>query len=232
MPKKANFYIEKSGVIRKIFKIFIDNKEDLYFNFSNCTSKEYKSGYATIKTGESELTYNPTIEGKSSSIPLKLSYHQDGQMHFKTIDNSKIKMPAHYKLAEMKTTPFIELGDSHFMTIDLEGLENFEPSKIKAKNEYHRVFKADDNTIRYKFIFAGSSNPEETVRKYSPIEIVSIERKTAPNPLNIAIQFQSFNTSLGKNYKKENLLFNIICGFRTEDNTLEKDMKFLYLFTK
>jgi hypothetical protein len=232
MFRKANFYIEKSGICKKIFKVFIDNNEDLYFSFSYCVSKEYKCGYAIIKAGESELTYSPKMEGTTSEIPVKLSYHQDGQMHFKTIDNAKIEKPPHYKLAEMKTTSFNELASEHFLTIELEGLENFETIKPKGKNEYHRGFIVDANTKRYKFIFVGNVNPEETIKTYSPVSIISIDRKTEPNPFHIAVQFQVFTDSITNNSEEEKPYFNVISGFKKSDNTPDKDMKFLYLYAE
>jgi len=230
MPfRKANFIINKAGIGRKIFKVILDNKGDLYLTFTYCKTDKYFSGYATIKAGELELVFNPTIEGNASEIPLKLSYHQDGQMHFKTIDNTKIEMPKSYKLAEMSTTQFENLIGEHFLTIEVEGLDHFETFKLKKKNEYNRVFEVDNKSVRYKFIFAGNVDPKETIKKHSPVDIIEIARDSEPNPLFIAVQLQVFNDSIKKNAKDEDLMFHVICGFRKEDNVPEKDMKFLYL---
>lgn len=231
MPfRKANFIINKSSVSRKIFKVILDNNGDLYFSFTYCQTKNYLSGYATFKAGQAEMEFNPTIDGKASEIPLKLSYHQDGQMHFKVIDTNRIDMPKSYKLAEVKTTPFNELSGEHFLTIEIEGLDHFEvDKKVKKKNEYNRIFAVDEDFIRYKFIFAGNVNPEQMIKNHSPVDIIEIARDSEPNPLFIAVQLQVFKDSIKKNAKPDDLMLMAICGFRKEDNLPEKDMKFLYL---
>lgn len=230
MPfRKANFIISKGGIGRKIFKVILDNNGDLYFTFNYCQTTKYYSGNAVIKAGETDLIFNPTIEGASSEIPLKLSYHKDGQMHFKALENTASQLPKSYKLAEMKTTPFNELKGEHFLTIEVEGLNHFETFKLKKKNEFNRVFEVDNNSVRYKFILAGNVNPEEVIKKHYPIDILEIVNQSHPNPIYFGIQLQGFNTSIKQNAKKDDLMLVIICGFKIEDNTPNKDMEFIYL---
>lgn len=140
--KSITFVVQRSGEEKKIFKwLFALNDIDFYISFPYYHCKYYHCGYVEIpqriKKGKI-FKFNAVKNGTASTIPVKFSYHKDGNIHFKPTNlfvNTKNKS---HKLSAIKVKPINELNGDNIFTIRFEGLDKFEnlkKHKIKDGNQ-------------------------------------------------------------------------------------------------
>ena len=170
------------------------------------------------------------LEGKQCPIPVKFSYHQDGQIHFKPINPSKINMLLNHKIVEVQGTPFALLKGDHIFTIDVGGLDNFEDFKPTKQSELYRGFVVPSDAKRFKFVGYGGLSDRDIKGKFRACKIIKIERPSLPDPLAIGLHFRPFTEILDKENDAHCLL--VLAGFRSEDFNIDRECKLLYLWAK
>jgi hypothetical protein len=140
--KTITFVVQRGGEEKKIFKwLFAPNDIDFYISFPYYHCKKYHCGTVEIPNPpiKSE-TFNAEEHGVSSSVPLKFSYHRDGNIHFKPTNISANTKDKSYKLSAIKAKPVDELNGEKIFTIRFEGLDKFEDiKKHKSKSGNQEV---------------------------------------------------------------------------------------------
>ncbi len=230
MARKVNFLLKQSYVQKRIFKFFVDKKGDLFVSFPYFTSKQYYCGIGCIPSGTTEYNFNPVFEGNESRIPVKLSYHHDGQVHFKPIDPSSDNLPVWFKNAEIRCTPFRDLKAQHIITVEVEGLRSFEDFTPTKPTELYRGFNVPIDAKRFKFVFYAGLSPDDINGRFKHCKFINIERPSSPNPLVLGLYFTTFPESLQKQSPEPSLL--CLTGFSMEQVALKRDLYFLYLMAK
>jgi hypothetical protein len=229
MAKKVTFLIKRGETKKKIFKLFVDKRGDLFISFPYFDCKHYYCGTGSLPTDGSPRTYNVVAEGTDSVIPVKLSYHQDGQVHFKPFSSSTAQLPLAYKTAEIKGIPFSQLTSQHIITIEIEGLERFAEFRQMKKNQLYRGFDVPHDRLRFQFLFYAGLTAEDIKGKFQRCKLISIERPSKPNPLMMGLICTAFRDSLDTD--KDNPHPSIIClaGFPRKDNKESQRKEFIYL---
>ncbi|PIS21987.1 hypothetical protein COT50_04345 [candidate division WWE3 bacterium CG08_land_8_20_14_0_20_41_10] len=140
--KSITFIVQQQKEEKKIFKwLFAPHDIDFYISFPYYKCKQYHCGTVAIpQSPVKNEVFDMTGNGVVSKIPIKFSYHKDGNIHFKPtniVANSKDRC---LKLAVLKGTPLDQLVGDPIFTIGFEGLEKFEGlSKHKSRDGNQEV---------------------------------------------------------------------------------------------
>jgi hypothetical protein len=230
MARKVNFLVKQGEVQKRIFKLFVDKKGDLFVSFPYFSSTQYYCGIGCIPAGTAQYNFNPLHEGTESRIPVKLSYHHDGHVHFKPIDRSTNNLPLSFKNAQIKCTPFLELKAQHIITVEVEGLSRFEDFTPTKPSELYRGFNVPLGARRFKFVFYAGLPGDNTKGGFKHCKFINIERPSSPNPLVLGLCFTPFPEPLDKQNPQPSLL--CLTGFSAEEVALGHDLHFLYVMAK
>jgi hypothetical protein len=229
MATKVNFLIKQGDVKKRIFKLFVD-KGDIFVSFPYFNSTHYYCGVGCIPAGMTEYNLNPVHEGNESIIPVKLSYHCDGQVHFKPIKSSIKNLPPSFKNAELKCNSFVKLKAQHIITVEVENLSQYEDFIPTKPSELYRGFNVPLNAKRFKFVFYAGLSEDDMKGKFKHCKFIEIDRPSAPNPFIIGLYFTSFPESLDKSNPHPLLL--CLAGFAEGMVSKDSDSRFLYLMAK
>lgn len=234
IKKDINFCIFQDRVIRKIFKIFFQKKSpDFYVALPYFAAKEYQIGTLTIPQGVTTLpTFDLSKNKKAgTTLPVKFSYHLDGNVHFKPTSYLKAMVTPAFKYDHLLGTPMAALSGEHIFTITFEGLDNFlafDPAK-DDKNTHHLVANIPADAVNFKVTgYAGFS--EAAVKgKYSDLEpaIITISRPQLPGPLYIGIYLLIWNKTIQQGTPSPFL--TTLVGFQRTGTDIAHDLSTLYL---
>jgi len=229
---KINFLIRRKSIEKRIFKLFTNKKGDIFISFPYCDANKFYAGLAKLPANKKEMQLNPIIEGNACEIPVKFSYHQDGQIHFKPEKSSRMKNSLPYKLAQVTGTPFVCLCGDHFFTLEVEGLEFFKDFIPKKKDEIYMGFQVPDDSKRYKFVFYGGLNGEQIKGKFKGCKILNINRDSDPSLLKVGVYFTPFRDSMDMNEDGNKLMLYALAGMKANKANINEDLYFLYLYAK
>lgn len=230
MARKVNFLLKQGDVQKRIFKLFVDKKGDFFVSFPYFSSKQYFCGIGCIPAGTTQQNFNPVLEGNESRIPVKLSYHHDGQVHFKPISPSSDNLPLSFKNAHIKCTPFHDLKAQHIFTVEVEGLHRFEDFKPTKPSELYRGFDVPLDAKRFKFVFYAGLSSDDVKGRFKHCKFINIEQPSSSNPFVLGLYFAPFPESLAKRNSQPSLL--CLTGFSAEEVALNRDLHFLYIMAK
>ncbi len=129
---------------------------------------------------------------RTSTIPVKFSYHESGQVHFKPLATPANAPNLLQTLAKIKTTPINQLKGQHIFTVLLEGFQYFED--LSSKDEIKKanvICETEDATEHLKIVgFAGYSD-SQVANKYPhqhvPHVTVNFTRPHLPGTLKLGI---------------------------------------------
>ena len=229
--KKINFILKQGNKCKKLFKIsFVKNEVALFISFPYFNSTSFHCGTAIIPSGTKQITFDAVLEGDYTKVPLKMSYHEDGGIHFKQTDIQKLDIPPFYKNAKIKGTPIKLLKGEHIFTIQFEGLDNFDDFKPRKKSEHYLICNVPDDAKSFKFVGYAGFSEEEIKGKYGNRDciIIEIKRQTLPIPLLIGIYLLPSPLTISEN-EGEPFLLSLV-GF--EDKDLQSAIEFLYMYAK
>jgi hypothetical protein len=227
------FSLQQGKLNKKLFKVtFSKTSFDLFISFPYFLASEYHCGIMTIPAGLDTTQFNAVVEARASIIPLKFSYHPDGQVHFKPTDPTNHNIPLSYKLAERKSTPITELHGGHAFTIQLEGLDNFQDDDGKVKRaELRLAGKMDEQYEQIKIVVYIGTSENEVLNKYgdvNPVGILNMSRDSIPTPVHIAFYLFQAPTIQNDNKSPYLLCFGGFDGNADRD----KDLSCVYLYGK
>jgi len=228
-----SFSVQQNDITKKIFKVFSNSNGDLFLSLHYFQSEEFHCGNAYYPSGVGTIQLNPIIEGKKSPIPIpiKFTYHEDGQVHFKPINPKKIEVGKFYKFSEVKCTPFREIKAQHIFTLEFEGLQKFKDFKPKDKSEFYGIIKAPNDAKRFKFLGYLGKSEKDVLNLVDQSKTFIINRKGIPSKLCFGLMFVPFTESLNKS-SPDNSMFYFLAGFHLEALDHNNSETFLYLYAK
>ncbi|MDQ5951070.1 MAG: hypothetical protein QG639_347 [Patescibacteria group bacterium] len=158
--KSITFVVQRDNKEKKIFKwLFSPNSIDFYISFPYYTCSEYHCGVVEIpQSPKKDNIFNAVENGVASKVPVKFSFHKDGNIHFKPTSYQVDDTNKGYKLAALKVKPIDQLNGSHIFTIRFEGLDKFaDLKKHKNRNGNQEVLlPVPDDIINFEIqAFAG-----------------------------------------------------------------------------
>jgi hypothetical protein len=227
---KINFLLRQAGVEKRVFKFFTDKSGDLFVSFPYFRATSYHAGVGHLAPGSTTRQLNPVIEGNESPIPLKLSYHRDGQVHFKPLRPQALSLPPHFKNAEVKATPLDRLRTQHIMTVEVEGLERYEDFVPTKPSEWYRGFEAPPDAKRFKFVFYAGLSQGDMSGRFKACSFFDIERPGGHGPLTVGLYFRPFPEAMDGEHEPSHLI--CLAGFRREHMDPNHEARFVYLFGK
>mgnify|MGYP001229728047 CR=1 FL=1 len=233
--KNIVFGIQCGNLRKKIFKIILSKKtSDFYISLSYFKTQSYHCGTMTIPANVSTMKFNTVAKAKYSTIPLKFSYHKDGNIHFKPTNPQIKNLPLNYKLAKIQGTTIKDLNGEHVFTIQFEHLENFEDYDPKIINgQFNALMITPKKRKIFKFVaFAGFSE-NSIANKYLKTPCVKIEMKRPDlkNTLYIGIYGLAGSKSLQIENDNKPYLLTFV-GFKKEHLDIKKPLNCLYLYAK
>lgn len=169
--KSITFIVKLGAIEKKIFKWFFKaNDIDFYISFPYFKSETYHCGIVEMSEKPSSEDFDAVKNGRASKVPVKFSYHQDGQVHFKPSNLPHNSINPWEKLAELKAKPLTELEGGHIFDITFEGLSKFENVK-KHKNrngERECILEVPQDIINFKIQAFAASTQEGVDNQIKP----------------------------------------------------------------
>lgn len=132
-----------------------------------------------------------------------------------------------YKLAQLRSTPFIHLSSQHIMTIEVEGLENFDDVNSTRQNEIYIAYQVPHDAKRFKFIFYGGMKESDKQGNFKRCHFFYLHRPRIPNPLILGLDFVPFLDSTITDSPARSLL--CIAGFKLFSDDKDINKQFIYL---
>lgn len=160
--KSITFIVQQGSQEKKIFKwLFTPDNIDFYISFPYYQTKEYYCGTIEIpKLPNKDEVFDAVKHGVASNIPVKFSYHKDGNIHFKPTNYPSDAKNKGYKLAAIKVDPLDQANGIHLFTIRFEGLSKFKDLKKHrtANGEVETILPVPEDIINFEIqAFAGPS---------------------------------------------------------------------------
>jgi hypothetical protein len=185
-----------AGSTRKLFKILFRNATpDLYVALPYLKVSYFRCGL--VKT-----TYDVPhevaggIDIHDISVPVKLSYHESGQVHLKATSND---VAARLPLTTVQSVPIAYLNGDHIFTIELEGIVHFAEAKSKDRKKpgfFSYDVPADVQRIKIT-AFAGFAEELVTGKytaangmKIKPTAVLAFRRAQYRVPLSLGLYMQ------------------------------------------
>ena len=160
--KSLTFVVQRGAEEKKIFKwLFTPGSIDFYISFPYYHCEKYHCG--TVEIPQAPVkgeVFDAVKHGVASKVPVKFSYHKDGNVHFKLTSYDADTTNKGYKLASIKVDPIDQLDGSHIFTIRFEGLSKFDDlKKHKSRNGDQEVLlPVPEDIINFEIqAFAGPS---------------------------------------------------------------------------
>jgi hypothetical protein len=123
---ELTFVLDGDGVPRKIAKIlFRPERSDFYLALPYLPLTAYRCGVMQGREGE-EVVTRTDENVRTSRVPVKLSFHESGQVHVKAQGAEDVGI-----LASVQAIPIAQLSGQHIFTIELEGITHFAPAKAR-----------------------------------------------------------------------------------------------------
>lgn len=161
--RSVTFVVKRGSEQKKIFKWFFKpNNIDFYISFPYYNCKSYHCGVFEKSDASPNGTFNAVKNGNASHVPLKFSYHRDGNIHFKPTSYASDTDNKAYKLASLKVLPITQREGEHVFTILFEGLSRFEDYKksLRRKGELEVLLPIPDDIINFEIRGYTSSTSE------------------------------------------------------------------------
>lgn len=234
--KSLTFVVERNGKTRKIFKwLFTPNNIDFFIAFPYFKSSAYYCGSVEIPEEPSmKGIYNAVKNGTPSPEPVKFSYHQDGNIHFKK-SNFKVGSNKAEKLAQLKASPITDLEGGHLFTIFFEGLDKFDELKKHSKGDGDEecLLRVPDDIVNFEILaYAGSTQKslEGLVKKGSIPWFELKGKSTDGNPIYVGVYAILSRKSHIVDDNKNGLF--VLVGFDRSNLRETGMLKSLYLFAR
>ncbi|HWY79109.1 MAG TPA: hypothetical protein VNW29_02005 [Candidatus Sulfotelmatobacter sp.] len=235
--KSLTFIVQRGKEEKKIFKwIFTPDNIDFYITFPYYQTKNYHCG--TVEIPQSPIkdgVFNAVKNGLASQIPVKFSYHKDGNVHFKPTNYGAGTKNKGYKLAAIKVDPLSQANGSHLFTIRFEGLSKFKDLKKhrNSNGELETILLVPEDIINFEIqAFAGSSQKSiDGQIKKGAVPWFQIDGRTAEGkPIFIGVYAILSRKSHIVDGNKNAL--NVLVGFDRTQLNKTGNIKSLYLFAR
>ncbi len=234
--KSVIFVVKQGTKHKKIFKWFFKpDNIDFYISFPYYRCESYHCGVFEKSEVSRGGTFNAVDNGVASHVPLKFSYHRDGNIHFKPTSYKSDKDNKAYKLTSLKVLPITQREGEHVFTILFEGLSKFDDYKkpTKRKGELEVILPIPYDIINFEIRGYTASTSEgldgkikEGVPPWFQFEGKTPEEK----PIYLGIYALLSRKSHIIDANKNGLM--VLAGFdRSEINNTGK-VKSLYLFAR
>lgn len=161
--RSVTFVVKRGSEQKKIFKwLFKPKNIDFYISFPYYSCKIYHCGTFEKADSSQNGTFNAVDNGVASQVPLKFSYHRDGNIHFKPTSYESNNENKAYKVASLKVSPITQREGEHIFTILFEGLNKFDDYQkpTKRKGELEVILPIPDNIINFEIKGYTASTPE------------------------------------------------------------------------
>jgi hypothetical protein len=172
--------VQVAGRHKKICRLALAKKDASLFLIPYGTKGTYFWGHGTFREGEQRATFSHA-DLAGTQEPLKLSIHESGQVHVKTLHGEA------YKAGPLQTIPLWEYRGQHLATISIDSLESLEdagPLKPKRKSpEVVLDVKEIGDSRRFVLYANGETTPFSVPLK----AVVRMRRLGLPAPLQIGL---------------------------------------------
>jgi hypothetical protein len=234
--KSITFIVIRETEQKKIFKWFFKpNSSDFYISFPYYKCEKYHCGVMEIPKGQKGLDkFDAVSNAISSTVPVKFSYHKDGNVHFKPTEIANDILDKSYKLASIQAVPIAELNGDHIFTIQFEGLSKYENygKPVSGKGHLEVKLPVPEDIVSYKILaYAGPNEKclEGKIKEDVPPWFV-LKALLEDRELYIGIYAILSRKSHIQDNNKNGLV--ALVGFDKEHLGITKDLKSLYLFAR
>lgn len=161
--RSVKFVVKRGNEQKKVFKWFFKPSNiDFYISFPYYHCENYHCGIFEKPENSQKGIFNAVEKGTASQVPLKFSYHRDGNIHFKPTSYTSDNENKAHKLASLKVSPITQREGEHIFTILFEGLsklDNYE-KPTKRKGELEVILPIPDDIINFEIRGYTASTPE------------------------------------------------------------------------
>lgn len=233
--RSVTFIVKRGTEQKKIFKwLFKPNNIDFYISFPYYRCENYHCGVFEKVDASQNGTFNAVKNGTASQVPVKFSYHRDGNIHFKPTSYSAYDNKA-YKLTSLKVSPITQREGEHIFTILFEGLSKFDDytESSKKKGELEVLLPIPEDVINFEIRGYSASTSEGLDGKIKPgvPPWFQFEGKSADGePIYLGIYALISRKSYIIDANKNGLM--VFAGFDQSETKTTGKVKSLYLFAR
>jgi hypothetical protein len=124
LSDRLTIVLAQNGTPRKMAAVFFRNRTaDLYVAMPYLNLERYTCGTLEGQSGK-EVRRDTESGTTTSRRPVKLSYHESGQVHIKSQGGADSRI-----LASVQAPALAELRGNHIFTLELEGVDYFDVAK-------------------------------------------------------------------------------------------------------
>lgn len=173
------------GAVHKLAKLaFTPMSADFYLMLPYLAIDEYRCGRQRVNRG----VINTDRAVARTRVPVKLSYHESGQVHLKG-QSAEFERS---RLARIQARPIAALAGEHIFTIELEGVEHFARANDRQLGRPSTIaIELKDEVKRVELIGYAGRSEVEVLAKYGvgtrPTFSVTFKRETLPAPLVLGV---------------------------------------------
>ena len=179
--RECRFLVDVDGVLRKVCKIVFPKNDASLYLIPYGSNNRYVWGEGRMAQGQKKATFTHANEVPASAI-AKLSIHETGQVHVKTVSAGD------YEAGPLYTRPLWQFRGEHLATISIDSLESLPPAgtkKAKPKSPDLCLRAKDLNYSRRFVLYANGESSDFVVPTKAS---VTMNRAGLPAPLHIGIQ--------------------------------------------
>lgn len=182
--RECRLLVEVEGSARKVCKLVFSSTDASLFLIPYGKNENYLWGAGRFVDGQSQATFANAHEVPSNE-KAKLSIHESGQIHIKTVTTNK------YKAGPLNATPLWEFRGEHLATVSIDNLLSLAPAgKLRSKPKSPDVvLKVNEAEASRRFVlYANGASQDFVPRPRECIKaVVVMNRAGLPAPLHIGI---------------------------------------------
>lgn len=192
LENEVSLAVRQNGAVRMLAKIlFCGGTADFYVALPYLKVSKCGCGVRDFSANQNTtISVNENVN--SWRMPVKLSYHESGQVHLKGQGVANAPL-----LARVDTTPIARLRGEHVFTLELEGIDHFASAKPRHLQRASMIaIELPQPTWRAQVVaYAGQSADEVSIGKYGaaneprarPTFVIRFVRPTLTRPLYLGL---------------------------------------------
>jgi hypothetical protein len=195
LQEAATIAVRHRGSVRKVAKILLPRQTADFYIALPYLSPAIQSCGLRDHEGRESLTFSSESDVAIPDGPLKMSFHESGQQHFKA---QSPEVEARLPLVSIQGTPIAEMRGEHRFTIEIEGLDSFREARTRELVDPSLIiYSPNDEVVRFRIVGYVGATVDQVSGKYQasgvslpPTFTLKLRRPTISHPVVIGLYCQ------------------------------------------
>jgi hypothetical protein len=165
LNEEATIAVRHGGSVHKVVKFVLPARSADFYIALPYLSRAVQSCGLRDDEGRESLTFSSESDVAIPDGPLKMSFHESGQQHFKA---QSAEVDARLPLVQIQGTPLAEMHGEHAFTIEIEGLDAFRKAKDRELVDPSlMIYVPSQDVVRFRIVGFIGSSLDEVSHKYT-----------------------------------------------------------------